>query len=77
MISRILSAMIAIAYVTIAYFAGGNEAVLKLGTFLILPLACIWFSGEMGSFTGGGNPDRDGDSSRGDTPQAPPDQAIA
>jgi hypothetical protein len=38
MISRILSAVIAIAYVTVAYFAGGAEAALKFGVFLILTL---------------------------------------
>lgn len=52
MIHRILSAIIAIAYITVAYFFGGGEAALKFAAFLILPLACIWYSEEMGSFTG-------------------------
>lgn len=52
MISRILSAIIAIAYVSIAYFAGGAEAAIAIGMFLVLPLACIWFRDEMGAFTG-------------------------
>ena len=52
MISRILSAIISLAYLAIAYFAGGGGAALRCGIFLVLPLACIWFSEEMGSFTG-------------------------
>lgn len=50
--SRILSGAVAVFYVTLAYFAGGGEAALKFGISLILPLACIWFSDAMGSFTG-------------------------
>ena len=52
MISRILSAIIAIGYVIAAYFVAGGEEAFKFGIFLVLPLACIWFSDEMGSFTG-------------------------
>jgi len=52
MLSKLLSAIIAIAYVGIAFFAGGSEAAVKCGIFLTLPLACIWFSEEMGSYTG-------------------------
>ena len=52
MVSRILSAAIAVVYLTMACFTGGGEAALKCALFLILPLACIWFSEEMGLFTG-------------------------
>jgi uncharacterized membrane protein YoaT (DUF817 family) len=52
MISRILSAIIAVGYLLVAYFAGGGEVAFKFGIFLVLPLACIWFSDAMGSFTG-------------------------
>jgi len=51
-ISRIASLVIAIAYLILAYFAGGPEAVVKIGIYLILPLACIWYSDELGSCTG-------------------------
>jgi len=52
MISRILSGIVAIIYLAIAYGGGGGAGVIKCAMFLILPLACIWFSEEMGSFTG-------------------------
>jgi hypothetical protein len=50
--SRILSSAIAIVYMITAYFARGPEVTLRLGIFLILPLACIWFSEVMGDYTG-------------------------
>lgn len=52
MIGKILSAIIAVGYVSVAYAAGGGEAAIACTIYLILPLACIWFSEEMGSFTG-------------------------
>ena len=51
-ISRILSAIAAAAYITIAFFTVGFEAAFKIGMFLIFPMACIWFSDAMGRFTG-------------------------
>lgn len=50
--SRVLSSIVAMAYLVFAYFGGGWELTLRVGTFLILPLACIWFSEAMGSYTG-------------------------
>ena len=50
--SRILSGAIAVAYLVTAYFARGAEVTVRLGIFLILPLACIWFSDAMGGYTG-------------------------
>ena len=52
MIGRIISLVISIAYLVVAYHANGAETAFKAGMFLILPLACIWFSDAMGSFTG-------------------------
>jgi len=52
-ISRLLSGIIALAYLGIAYKMGGGEAAFKTGMFLILPLACIWHSDAMGSSLGG------------------------
>ena len=50
--SKVLSALIAIAYLIPAGYQGGPEVFFKLAAFLVLPLVCIWFSEEMGSFTG-------------------------
>jgi len=50
--SRILSIIIAVAYLVISYFAGGGEALWRIAVFLILPLACIWFGSDMGGYTG-------------------------
>jgi hypothetical protein len=50
--SRILSGVIAAGYVVLAYLTSDGETTFKVGMVLILPLACIWFSEEMGSFTG-------------------------
>ncbi|HNT36734.1 MAG TPA: hypothetical protein PKH07_17230 [bacterium] len=52
MIKRILSAIIAIIYLSVAYLGGGSEGAIRCALFLFLPMACIWFSEEMGSFTG-------------------------
>lgn len=52
MIGKTLSAIITIGYVSVAYAAGGGETAIQCTIYLILPLACIWFSEEMGSFTG-------------------------
>jgi uncharacterized membrane protein YoaT (DUF817 family) len=51
-VSKTLSALVALAYIGIALLAGAGWETLKLVAFLVLPLACIWFSEEMGSFTG-------------------------
>ena len=52
MIGRSISLVTAIAYLVAAYLGNGAETAFKMGMFLILPLACIWFSDAMGSFTG-------------------------
>ena len=50
--SRFLSLIVALGYLIAAYFGGGWELVWRAAIFLILPLACIWFGDEMGSYTG-------------------------
>ena len=50
--SKITSVLISIIYLVGAYIIGGMEASLRTLGFLVLPLACIWFSDGMGGFTG-------------------------
>ncbi len=50
--NRILSGLLAGTYVVLALFSGGAEAAFKVALFLVLPLACIWFSEAMGGYTG-------------------------
>jgi hypothetical protein len=52
MISRILSAVVALTYLIIAFCIEGPIGVVKCSIFLLLPLVLIWFPEEMGSFTG-------------------------
>jgi len=51
-ISRILSGLVAIGYLVAAYLDAGGGGVLACAAFLVLPLACIWFSEAMGEFPG-------------------------
>ena len=50
--SRILSGIIAAAYLVGVYLSADGATTFKVGLFLILPLACIWFSEAMGGYTG-------------------------
>jgi hypothetical protein len=50
--SRIISSIIALIYLIGAHFGDGGETGFKVGMFLLLPLACIWFSEEMGNYSG-------------------------
>ena len=50
--NRILSGMLALAYLCGAYFAGDAETALKVFAGLTLPMACIWFGDELGSYVG-------------------------
>lgn len=50
--SRVVSILIAVACASIAYFygpAGGLPVTLLL---IVLPLGCIWYGQEIGSFSG-------------------------
>ncbi|MEI8139874.1 MAG: hypothetical protein WCI03_08405 [bacterium] len=42
----------AIAYLLVPYFAGVGKSLLQMIGFLALPMACIWYSDELGSLTG-------------------------
>ena len=50
--NRILSALVAVIYIIAAFVTGGGEASCKVLIFVIMPLACIWFSDAMGGYTG-------------------------
>jgi len=50
--NRILSGLLAGAYLVIAFIAGGIAASLKMMIGIIMPLACIWFGDEMGQYRG-------------------------
>lgn len=50
--SKLLSIILTLFYLIGSYFVGGLEAFLKFIIFLIFPIACIWFSNEIGQFTG-------------------------
>jgi len=52
--NRLFSAIIAVAYLVIAYLASDVESTIKVGLFLLLPLSCIWYSESMGGYTGTG-----------------------
>lgn len=49
---RILSALIATGYLVGAFVSWGSEAGLRLSIALLLPISCIWFSEELGDYTG-------------------------
>lgn len=50
--NRILSGAVAIIYMLVAAFTVGAEGAFKVGMFVVLPLACIWFSEAMGGYVG-------------------------
>jgi len=49
---RIISLGVAGVYLVGAYLMGGGEAAFRIGIIMIFPLACIWFSRELGARTG-------------------------
>lgn len=53
MLSKTISLIIAILYVTIECLQGDGETAFKSGASLIFPLSCIWFSEALGRYTGG------------------------
>ena len=50
--NRFLSSLVACVYVVVGLLAGGGGGGFIAFLFVILPLACIWFSDAMGGFTG-------------------------
>lgn len=49
---RVISLIIAIGCLILAFFFVEPFGWLKILGFLILPLACIWFGDELGGYTG-------------------------
>lgn len=49
---RILSGLVAAGYIAMAILAFGAKGIVLAAAFLVIPIACIWFSNEMGSFIG-------------------------
>ncbi len=49
---NLISLLIALLYVVIAFVAGDGELALRMGMYLIVPLACIHFGEELGGTTG-------------------------
>ena len=50
--NRALSALVAVLYLIMAFAAGGGETFFRAALFLVLPMAGIWFSESIGSYTG-------------------------
>ena len=50
--SRLLSGIVALLYLGAAIALGNSQIIFKIVMFLILPLACIWFSDAMGGYKG-------------------------
>jgi len=51
-LERVLSSAICVLWLTIGGVAAGLEGVLRLGMFLVVPMACIWFSESLGEAVG-------------------------
>jgi hypothetical protein len=49
--SRLISLVLTIAYVMIAFKSAGAEAALRLSLYCLVPLGCIWFPDVMGDYT--------------------------
>ena len=50
--SRVLSIIIVIFQLIGAYMIGDGKAFMSFLAFFLLPLGCIWFSDEIGKYTG-------------------------
>ncbi len=50
--NRVISGLIGVIYLVVAFASGGAEPAFKVGMFLIFPLACIWFADAMGGYIG-------------------------
>jgi hypothetical protein len=51
-VGRVASLLVAFAYLAMAYFFGSSEAFHLSVTVVVLPLGCIWYGNEIGSFVG-------------------------
>ena len=52
--SRALSLLVSLVYLVMGSLMAGWEGFAKTLCFLVLPLACIWFSEILGDYTGWG-----------------------
>lgn len=52
MANKTLSGLIALAFLWTTCSSDDLPSTLRLASFLVLPLACIWFSEAMGNYTG-------------------------
>ena len=50
--AKIISLLIALVYLIVAFISGGSETLLQILVFLLLPLGVIWFGDELGGYTG-------------------------
>ena len=50
--NRVLSLLVCLAYLIGSLVWGGSDFWLILLAYLIIPIVCIWFSEEVGGFTG-------------------------
>jgi hypothetical protein len=52
MIGKMVSLVVAIGYLGGLYWAEGTEHLARVAVFLVFPLSFIWFSEEIGSYSG-------------------------
>lgn len=52
LISKSLSVVIALSYLVAAASEFGAKIAICVAIYLVIPLLCIWFSEEMGQYTG-------------------------
>jgi hypothetical protein len=50
--NRILSSLLVLLYLIMAYKAVGAEGACKTAVLVIVPLACIWYGEAMGGYIG-------------------------
>jgi len=50
--SRVFSLIIACSYIILVFFMGDQGDCLRVFSFVIFPLACIWFGDELGGYKG-------------------------
>jgi hypothetical protein len=50
--NRVISGLLAVIYLAIAFAHGGIRSGFEVGIGLVFPLACIWFADAMGGYTG-------------------------
>jgi hypothetical protein len=53
MLTKIVSGALGLIYVVAAYLGGGPIASVQVATALVFPLACVWYSEELGSISSG------------------------